>query len=317
MTEKDSQIEMLRMMYLIRFFEERGKHLFRQNFITGAYHSSIGQEAVATGACFALEKDDYVVSTHRGHHHCLAKGADPKRVMAELMGRETGYSRGHGGSMHIFALELGLLGGNGIVGGGLPIAVGAAYSADYRNSGQVVLCFFGDGAANNGTFHESINMAALWKLPVIFVCENNHYAATTPIHLSYSELNIEYRAHGYGITGVSVDGNDVETVYDSVAEAVQQARAGNGPSLVECKTYRVDSHCMVLEIPRDPDEEKQWWKKEPISRYEKKLLAGKLLAKTDIEKLKQEVMAIIDEAEEFGKQSPLPKIDEMYTKLYA
>ena len=252
MLGKEDQIGMLKLMYTIRQFEEKARQLFRQGLIYGALHPYVGQEAVAVGACAALENDDFVVSTHRGHGHCIAKGADLKRMMAELLGRETGYSKGRGGSMHMFSVEEGLLGGNGIVGGGLPIALGSAFSAQYRQSGQVTLCFFGEGAASNGTFHESMNLASLWRLPVVYICENNLYAATTPVSDSAPIENIADRASAYGCPGLVVDGNDVVSVYEAVQQAVARARAGEGPTLIECKTFRFYPHCMVCLLYTSP-----------------------------------------------------------------
>ncbi len=212
----------------------------------GCWRGSDGTCPFSPGVCAALRRDDYVVSTHRGHGHCIAKGADVGRMLAELLGRATGYCRGRGGSMHLFAPDVGLLGGNGVVGAGIPIAVGAAYAAKYRGSERVVACFFGDGAANQGTFHESANMAALWGLPLILVCENNQYAATTRVSESLSVSDVAIRAAAYGMPGEVADGNDAFAVRAAALQAVERARAGGGPSLIECKTYRYEGHCMVL-----------------------------------------------------------------------
>mgnify|MGYP005840515885 CR=1 FL=1 len=309
--DREQLINMLRTMYRIRFFEERVKELFGQNQIWGGVHLYIGEEAVAVGTCSALRKDDFITSTHRGHGHCIAKGGDLKRMMAELMGRVTGYCRGRGGSMHLFDLDIGLLGGNGIVGAGLPIAVGAALSAQYRGTDQVVAAFFSDGASNQGTFHESLNLAALWKLPAIFVCENNLYAATTPASKVLPLPDIAARAGSYGIPGAVVDGNDVEAVYEVVAAAVARARAGDGPSLVECKTYRLEGHCMVLDCYRDPEEHAAWKQRDPVMLLEKRLHERGLVTSGELERLRAEVEGEIREAEEFARSSPFPPPGDM------
>jgi len=311
---KEKLAKMLRTMYKIRFFEERAKKLYKSgrmegNFL-GALHSYIGEEAIAVGVCAALRRDDYVVSTHRGHGHCIAKGGDLKRILAELHGKETGYSHGRGGSMHLFDLEMGFLGGNGIVGGGLPIAVGAAFSSQYKETDRVTVCFFGDGAASQGTFHESLNIASLWKLPLIFVCENNQYAVTTPASETISIPDIGDRAFAYGIPGKVIDGNDVLLVYDTVFEAVDRARVGEGPTLIECKTYRWDPHCFVIPETRAKEEIEDWKKKDPVSRFEKKLLGEKIITDEDVRTLRFKVMKEIDKAEDFAKNSPYPFVEE-------
>ena len=317
MLDNDRLAEMLKLMYTIRQFEEKAKELFRQGLIYGALHSYVGQEAVAVGACMAIGKDDFVVSTHRGHGHCIAKGADPKRMMAELLGRETGYSKGRGGSMHIFSPEEGLLGGNGIVGGGLPIALGAAFSAQYRGSGQVTLCFFGEGAASQGTFHEAMNLASLWRLPAIYICENNLYAATTPVSDSAPIENIGDRASAYGCPGRVVDGNDVLSVYEAVQEAVTRAKTGEGPTLIECKTFRFYPHCMVIPEHRSKDEVEEWKRKDPILRFEKRLLEDNVIVPDEQEKVKREVENAIEEAVDFAKESPYPGVETVAEGLWA
>ena len=258
MCDKEKLVGMLELMYKIRFFEERAKKLYKAGMMAGnflgALHSYIGEEAIAVGACSCLKKEDYILSTHRGHGHFIAKGGDLKRMLAELQGKETGYCKGRGGSMHLFDPKIGFLGGNGIVGGGIPIAIGTAFSARYRGSNQVTVCFFGDGAATQGTFHESLNMASLWKLPAVFICENNLYAVTTPTLETISIPNIGDRASAYGIPGKVIDGNDVMEVYQIVSESVEKSRSGEGPSLIECKTYRWDPHCFVIPETRVKDE---------------------------------------------------------------
>ena len=238
----EQQREMLRLMQTIRRFEERATQDYLNGDIYGVVHSYIGEEAVAVGVCSALEEGDQIVSTHRGHGHCIAKGADLDRMMAELYGRETGYCKGKGGSMHIADFDIGMLGANGIVGGGIPIATGAGLAAQMDGKGRVAVSFFGDGASNAGSFHESLNIAATWKLPMLYVCENNRYAANTAAAETHAREDVAARAHGYDIPGNVVDGNDIAAVYDAATTAVARARAGEGPTLIECKTYRWGRH---------------------------------------------------------------------------
>lgn len=310
---REIALQALEMMYRIRLFEEKGKVHYNRNRLAGnflgAFHSYIGEEAVAVGVCLALRKDDYVLSTHRGHGHVIAKGGELRKVMAELHGKESGYSHGRGGSMHIYAPELGFLGGNGIVGGGLPLAVGVGYAAQYLGLDRVAVCFFGDGAASQGTFHESLNMAALWKLPVLFVCENNCYAVTTPVADTVCVRNVAGRAQGYGIYGKAIDGNDVEAVYAEAENAVKRARAGEGPSLLECKTYRVDSHCLVLPEMRTKKEIEEWKAKDPLMRFEKKLIAEGIIGKEEIDGIKADTNTALEEALQFAEESPYPDCD--------
>lgn len=298
-------------MVRIRFFEERTKKLYRQNHIYGALHLCIGQEAIAAGVCAGLHPGDYVVSTHRGHGHSIAKGAEVSRLFAELMGRSTGYSGGYGGSMHIFSKELGLLGGNGIVGGGIPISVGAGFSAKYRKSGQVTICFFGDGAANQGTFHESLNMAALWKLPVVYVCENNTYAATTRAEDVTATVDIAPRAGAYGMKGVIVDGNDVEVVYEAAKAAIDFARNGGGPTLLECKTFRTENHCMVIHQEKDPQEAAHWESRDPIKLYEEFLIKNKVFDVSELNSIKDSIKSEIAAGEEVAMESNWPGMTEL------
>ncbi|MDH5532610.1 MAG: thiamine pyrophosphate-dependent dehydrogenase E1 component subunit alpha, partial [Candidatus Bathyarchaeota archaeon] len=235
-------IEVYRKMLEIRRFEEKVYDLYGENLVPGTIHLYAGQEAVAAGVCANLRSDDYITSTHRGHGHCIAKGAQLKRVMAEILGKKTGYCSGKGGSMHIADFSIGMLGATAVVGAGLPIAAGAGLSIRLRKTDQVVACFFGEGASNQGTFHEGINMAAIWKLPVLFVCENNLYAMGTRQSIVMAIENVADRATAYGIPGVVVDGNDVMAVYEAAREAVERARSGKGPTLMECKTYRHKGH---------------------------------------------------------------------------
>ncbi len=313
MTESE-KINLLNVMYRIRLFEERAKKLYKQNRLAGSFmgalHTYIGQEAIAAGVCACLGKDDYVFSTHRGHGHFIARGGDLKKTLAELQGKETGYSRGFGGSMHLFDVNLGFMGGNGIVGGGIPLALGAAFSASYRGTDQVTVCFFGDGAAGQGTFHESLNIAALWKLPVIYVCENNCYAVTTSVRETVCVGDIACRAAGYGMWGKVVDGNDVLAVQTAAGEAVARARAGDGPSLLECKTYRIDPHCMVLPETRSKEELAEWKAKDPIEQLERRLLEEGLADRETLQHMKEKISQDLDDAERFALNSPFPGVDE-------
>jgi len=330
MLSREKLIHVLRTMRRIRHFEERLTSLYdyssflkkgdiagdeydfeSKGLIAGAVHLSIGQEGAQVGTCAALEKDDFVTSTHRGHGHCIAKGADLKLMMAELMGRKTGYSKGCGGSMHIFSTKLGLLGGNGIIGAQIPLATGAAFSAKYRNTKQVAVAFFSDGASNQGTFHEALNIASLWKLPVIYLCENNLYAATTPAEIALAIPNVADKAPGYGIPGKIVDGQDVLAVYGVASEAVARARAGEGPTLIECKTYRFVGHCGGASAHASPAECEMWKKRDPIALLEKKLRDDGVMTAQEQEAMKKEVQAEVEEAVLFAKQSPFPKFDEM------
>lgn len=314
--ETASKLQMLQTMYKIRFMEELIKGLYKEGAVYGAIHLYIGEEAVATGACAALREDDYITSTHRGHGHALAKGVSLKQILAELMGKKTGSSGGYGGSMHIFSKSLGHLGGNGIVGAGLPIALGAAYSSKYRNSGQVAVCFFGDGALNHGTFHESLNMAALWQLPVIYLCENNYFSATTPIADSMPKMDNASRGAVYNMASESVDGNDVEAVYQSVANAVKQARDGQGPTFIEAQTYRIEGHCMVLPQDHDPEVLQSWMERDPIVRYEQKLIEQGLADVAKLEQLQNEVKQELAEAEQFAVNSSEPEIKTLIENFY-
>jgi TPP-dependent pyruvate/acetoin dehydrogenase alpha subunit len=318
MTQK-IEINLLKVMYRIRLFEERAKKLFKQNRLAGnfmgALHTYIGQEAIAAGVCACLGKEDYIFSTHRGHGHFIARGGELKKTLAELQGKETGYSRGFGGSMHLFDVHLGFMGGNGIVGGGIPLALGTAFSAWYRGTDQVTVCFFGDGAASQGTFHESLNLASLWKLPVIYVCENNCYAVTTSVRETVCVGDIACRAAGYGMWGTVVDGNDVQAVRAAAGKAVARARTGDGPSLLECKTYRIDPHCMVLPESRSKEELGEWKAKDPIEQFEKRLLQDRLVEIETLGHMKEEVLQDMDEAERFAMNSPFPCVDEFHRMI--
>ena len=315
---KEKLIDMLRKMHTIRAFEEKADQLFALGKVHGTMHLSIGMEATAVGAIAALRPDDYITSTHRGHGHCIAKGGDVRLMMAEFLGKETGYCRGRGGSMHIADVESGNLGATGVVGGGIPTAVGAALSVQLRKTGQVVLCFFGDGAANMGIFHESLNLAAIWKLPVVFVCENNQYAMSMPVARAFPIENIADRAAAYALPGKVVDGNDVLAVYAAVAEAVDRARAGAGPSLIECKTYRWKGHSKSdQERYRTREEVAAWKKKDPIARFEAYLLQEGLLNEEQRQAIAKEAQERIEEAVAFAESSPEPRVEEISEGVYA
>lgn len=257
-------------MRRIRAFEERTVKLFNEGIVKGTAHSYIGEEAIAAGVCANLNDDDFIGSYHRGHGHCIAKGADVDKMMAELMGRDTGYCRGLGGSMHIADMDLNILGANGIVGAAMPLCTGAGLAAKLRDQGQVVVAFFGDGASNQGIFHESLNLASVWNLPVVFVCENNQYALTTSYRNSTSVQQISIRAVGYDMPGLTVDGNDAVEVYNVVGEAVARAREGGGPTLIEAMTYRWGQHSMRANLadPRPQDEYDEWVARDPIKRMD-------------------------------------------------
>ncbi len=316
----EKQRDMLRLMQTIRRFEERASDDFHAGDIYGVVHCYIGQEAVAVGACAALNRDDQIISTHRGHGHCIAKGADLNRMMAELYGRDTGYCKGKGGSMHIADFGIGMLGANGIVAGGIPIVTGAGLAAQLEGKGRVAVCFFGDGASNAGPFHESINIAAAWKLPVLYVCENNLWAVNTPATQSVSVGDIAARSAGYGIPGVVVDGNDVLAVYDATVEAVARARAGDGPSLIECKTYRWRSHTERVgqRDVRPPDEIDAWLQKDPVARLVAHLKQQQgQLSEDEWQTMDAEILRSIEAAVEFSKASPFPALEAALEDVFA
>ena len=305
-TEK--QLEMLRSMQIIRRFEERASDDYQAGAIYGVVHCYIGEEAVAVGICSALNRDDQIISTHRGHGHCLAKGADLNRMMAELYGRQAGYCKGKGGSMHIADFSIGMLGANGIVAGGIPIVTGAGLAAQLEGKGRVAVSFFGDGASNAGPFHESINIAATWKLPMLYVCENNLYSAGTTAAETLALSDVAARAAGYGIPGVVVDGNDVMAVYEAAEAAVNRARAGQGPTLIECKTYRWRGHTERpgQEDPRPQDEIETWRQRDPINRFAANLMDQGVLTEEAWQKMDAEILAAIEDAVKFAEESPFP-----------
>jgi len=315
--EKDKLVWMYTNMLTIRRFEEKVIEYFASGSIPGFVHLYIGEEAVATGTCANLRDDDYITSTHRGHGHLISKGGDLNLMMAELFGKETGYCKGKGGSMHIADLDLGILGANGIVGGGPPIASGAALAAKYKGTDQVVACFFGDGASNQGTFHEGLNLASIWKLPVVFVAENNMYGISFSQKKSMSVPDIADRAAAYDLPGVVVDGNDVIAVYEAVGEAVKRARAGQGPTLIECKTYRHRGHFEGDPTVYRPKEEFETWKKrDPIPRFEVQLLQMDVLTQADLDKISAEIDQKIQRAIKFAEESPWPAVEEILDDVY-
>lgn len=318
MIGKDALLEMFYLMVKIRRVEERLLELFAQGRIPGFIHVGIGQEAVPVGVCSCLKSGDFISTTHRGHGHALAKGADLKRFMAEVFGRRDGYCRGRGGSMHIASNELGLIGSNGIVGGGIPISLGTAFASVYKGNDRVTVSFFGDGASNEGTFHESLNLAALWDLPVVFCCENNEWAEFTPKRVHMRIEKISERAASYGIPGVTVDGDDVLSVQGEAESAIARARKGEGPTLLECKTHRWFGHfagdAQKYRSPKEIEEAKGF---DPILRFQGTLFKLKTLKPEDVERLELKVRSEIDEAVAFAVNSPVPTDDSLLEDVYS
>jgi pyruvate dehydrogenase E1 component alpha subunit len=310
-------IDMYVTMSKIRTFENCVAELFADGKIPGFVHLYVGQEAVATGVCANLTDKDYITSTHRGHGHLIAKSGDIKLMMAELFGKKTGYCKGKGGSMHIADLDLGIMGANGIVGGGPPLAAGAALAVQYLGKDSVAVCFFGDGASNQGTTHEAMNLATCWKLPVVFVNENNMYGISSCTLNSMCVPNIADRAAAYDMPGVVVDGNDVIAVYEAAAEAIKRAREGRGPSLIECKTYRHRGHFEGDPCTYRNDEELQEWKeKDPIPRLEQKLIEMEILTDSKIQEIKSTLQKDLALAEQFAEESPFPELSELTEDVY-
>jgi acetoin:2,6-dichlorophenolindophenol oxidoreductase subunit alpha len=312
-------IEMYRRILRIRYFDEAAVGLLGKGEIPGAVHTTIGQEAEVVGACMALRNDDYMVGNHRSHGHPIGKGADMKALMAELLGKRTGVNKGKGGSMHLADFSVGSLGESSIVGSGIPVATGAALAARLSGSDRVCLCFFGDGAANEGAFHEGLNLGAIWKLPAIYLCENNQYAVTTAARDACAVEDIADRAGAYGIPGVVVDGQDPVAVHETVGKAVARARAGEGPSLIEAKTYRYMEHAEGLPIAaryRTSEELAQWQARDPVPVFGRRLVDEGVLTERQIEDVKGQVRAEVDAAVEFARQSPFPEPDEAFECLY-
>jgi pyruvate dehydrogenase E1 component alpha subunit len=316
-TEK--QFDLHRRMVRIRLFEEAAGRLAESNKLPGFLHLYVGEEAVAAGVCGALNDDDHITSTHRGHGHLVAKGGNFNKMMAELMGKSTGYCKGKGGSMHISDTSLGMLGANGIVGAGSPIAVGAAFANKYRGRGQVAVSFFGDGATNIGAFHEAANMACALKLPIVFACENNEYGEFTPRDKTMAITDIVDRASGYGMPGAIVDGMDVIAVHEATLEAVQRARQGGGPSLIEAKTYRFYNHHGVqnLGLKYRPDEEVARWKeRDPITGLERRMIDNGVANQSDFDRIWAALREDIAAAIAFAEDSPYPSSDQVLVDVY-
>jgi acetoin:2,6-dichlorophenolindophenol oxidoreductase subunit alpha len=315
----DKQRDMLRQMLTIRRFEERASAGYLAGKIYGVVHCYIGEEGVAVGVCSALGQSDKIISTHRGHGHCIAKGADLNRMMAELYGRQTGYCKGKGGSMHIADFGIGMLGANGIVGGGISIVTGAGLAAQMEGKGGVAVSFFGDGASNAGPFHECLNIAATWKLPMLYVCENNMYAAQTAAAKTHALPDVAARAAGYGIPGIVVDGNDAIAVFQVASQAVDRARSGGGPTLIECKTYRWRSHTERRGQAdlRDRAEVEAWQKKDPIALLERQLREQDELDDAGLAAIERDILATIENAVAFAEASPFPLPEQATDDVFA
>ncbi|MDA4113331.1 MAG: thiamine pyrophosphate-dependent dehydrogenase E1 component subunit alpha [Thaumarchaeota archaeon] len=313
----ENLIGLLNKMLLIRNFELTVGDIFATGRLPGFIHLSVGEEAVPVGVCANLRDDDYITSTHRGHGHCIAKGVEVNAMMAELFGKETGTSKGKGGSMHIFDFSIGMLGANGIVGAGAPLAIGAGLSAKYRKTDQVTVCFFGDAAANQGALHESMNIAGLWKLPVVFVCENNQFGQFTRHELDSSVTDVSMRARGYNMPGEVVDGMDVLAVYERVGEAVRNARAGKGPTLIEAKTYRFRGHFEGdQQVYRTQTEVDEWRKKDPILRLKGMMIERGLLSEAEFTNMENGAKTQISNAVKFAEDSPAPAPSEYLEDVY-
>ena len=315
---RETLIKLYTTMATIRNFEERGIPETGQRAMSGSVHSSAGQEAVPTGVCAHLFDEDYIGSTHRGHGHCIAKGVDPKRMMAELFGRSTGTNKGKGGSMHIADMSKGMLGTNGVVGASIPLAVGAGLTSKLKDLKRVAVAFFGDGAANQGVLHESMNLASVWKLPVIFCCENNGYAQSTPVEYALSTANVSDRAAGYDMPGITVDGMDVFAVYDAAGQAVERARNGEGPTLLECRTYRFYGHT-VFDNPltyRTKEEEDHWRARDPLKLFRENVLPLGDITLEELDQIDQEAADLMEEAIKLADAGPLPEMDKIYEDVY-
>lgn len=314
-------LKVYRNAYAIRAFELAAHEQYANGLLHGSVHLYAGEEGIASGVCGVLKDNDYITSTHRGHGHLIAKGGDLKLMMAELSGKATGYCKGKGGSMHICDMELGILGSNGIVGAGLPLAVGAGFACKQFDKKQVTVCFFGDGAANRGTFHESLNLAAAWKLPVIYALENNLYGISGGQRDLTNVKDLATRAAGYGMPGVVVDGNDIMAVLDASDEAVRNARAGKGPTLMEFKTWRHFGHWegdpdIRLFVYREKKEHEEWLKKDPLPRFRKDIIGGKYATGSDLDAIEKKVDAEIEEAIQFAMDSPYPDPAELIEDVF-
>lgn len=312
------KIKMLRKMYQIRHFENETEQFIIRGMIHGTCHLYTGEEATAVGAIYAINDDDYITSTHRGHGHCIAKGADLNIMMAELLGKRTGYCKGKGGSMHIADVGSGNLGANGVVGGSIGIATGAALTCKMKRNGKIVVCFFGDGAANQGIFHGSINMASIWDLPIIYLCENNVYGMSTSVKEAFNIEKISDRKCAYGIEGLTIDGNNLVEVFNAVSHFTGECRAGRGPVLIESLTYRWMGHSKSdAQVYRAKEEIKQWVERDPIERYKKILIDQKILTEKEDRDLEKEAISQIEEAAKFARESPFPEPSEVEDDVYA
>ena len=316
---KQTLIDLYTTMLTIRRFEERVVQEVYAGKVPGFVHSYIGEEAIATGVCAHLKREDRIVSHHRGHGHCIAKGADMKRMMAEIYGKKTGYCKGKGGSMHIADFSIGMLGADGIVGAGLPIATGAATAAQLEGKGNVAAVFFGDGACNEGEFHECLNLASIWKLPLLFVCENNGYGVNTPAEYAMGAKDITRMPEAYHIRNRSINGNDVELVYEAAGEAVSELRKGGGPYFLECRTYRWHKHFLsqTLEDLRPREEIESWKKQCPVAAFERRLLDRKVLTHSEAESINQRILAQVEEAHAFALESPYPQPQDALEDVYS
>lgn len=318
---KNQLAEFYETMFKMRRFEEEVFEFYKKGMMAGLAHLYLGEEAVATGVCAALAENDYIASTHRGHGHLVARGADTRRMMAEILGKKTGYSNGKGGSMHIMAMDKGILGANGIVGGGIPIATGAAYTAKYKKTGQVAVAFMGDSATNEGTFHESINMAAAWSLPCVYVIENNLYGISVDIRDVTNTPDLAVRAKAYDIPGVIVDGMDPLAVYEAAKKAVARAREGKGPTIIECKTYRWQGHHVgdpaEYRQRRSKTEKEEWMAKCPVMNLRKEAIEANILTEKECKEMEAKVEAEIQEAVKFAAESEYPDASEAYTDVFA
>lgn len=311
-------INLYKSMWDIRFFEEKVDEYFAKGLIYGTTHLCIGQEATAVGTCAVLQDQDKITSTHRGHGHSIAKGAEVNKMMAELFGRTTGYCKGKGGSMHIADVEKGNLGANGIVGGGIPLAVGSALTAQMKKLDYVTVCYFGDGATNEGSFHEALNLAAVWNLPVVFICENNQYGMSSSIKEMVNIPDLSIRAKSYGFPGVTIDGNDMIDVMNTTEEAVKRARSGNGPTLIEMKTYRWNGHSKSdALLYRTREEEKAWRDKDPIKQFKDVLIEATVLTEEASEDIKRASKLKIEKSVEFAEAGPMPTKEDLLTDVYA
>ncbi|MFF0989422.1 thiamine pyrophosphate-dependent dehydrogenase E1 component subunit alpha [Kocuria nitroreducens] len=316
--DKDKSIEILTTMWRIRRFEEAVDDLFGRGLMHGTMHLSIGQEAVPAGACLALTREDYITSTHRGHGHCIAKGASIERMMAELLAKETGYCKGRGGSMHIADPETGNLGANGIVAGGIPIATGAGLAAQMKGTDQVAVCFHGDGAMGEGAWHEGVVLAVMWQLPVVFICENNKYGMSMSSEQAFRLEKLSDRALGYGLPGVTVDGNDVQAVHDAVQTAVDRARSGGGPTFIEALTYRWKGHSKSdKNLYRTREEIQEWQGRDPILAFEKQVVEHGTLDEGQLEEVRTAVRDELRAAVRAANAAPESSVDDLLSAVYA